>query len=332
MVTPGRSDASTFRTATSVLGSLPTTLASSSLAVRERHFHRVRVLDEVIIGEDIAVGAHDHAGANAALSGRFESRLRSGVVIEESFVEEPTEERMIPAWKPGRGGCDTRLGGGIDLDDAGGDALDNLGVTVLPGIRQGPVVDVQFDGCGGGFAAGEGLVDSPGTAGAEGGNAKDQRNPISESRTLIVVHGNEGVGFRFAAIHSLSFAFTDRRHHEDDRKLSCGLQVCNGSAGRLRLPPGRTAMRVTRKPIPSGAGGGETICQPESGRPKLAPWFVFGKTRRRHSVRGTTPANAHASDSPVRGVFYWQTPGNDRVLWKQKTAERDGKAWINGHR
>jgi hypothetical protein len=118
------------------------------------------------------------------LAGHFAWRLGAC-----AFVEEPAEEGMVPARKVGEGGG-LDLGGGIDLDDAGADALDDVGVAiVLMFARERAVVDAELDGFELRGMALEGLVHGPGAAGAEGGDGEDQSDSVSERVMLGMIHG-----------------------------------------------------------------------------------------------------------------------------------------------
>ena len=53
-------------TARSVSGSSPTKVAPEDAAIGQRDFHFARAVDDVAVGQDVAVGRDDKAGAAAA--------------------------------------------------------------------------------------------------------------------------------------------------------------------------------------------------------------------------------------------------------------------------
>ena len=85
-----------MRTATSDSGSVPISLGARAAAVAERHLDVVGAFDDVVVGEQVAVGRDDHARAEAdlALLGRL-----AGAVAEEE-----AEHRIVVArlrWRRG---------------------------------------------------------------------------------------------------------------------------------------------------------------------------------------------------------------------------------------
>src|SRR5471032_1895761 len=81
----------TLMTARSVSGSVPTTLAA---AVRQRHLDVVGRVDDVVVGQNIAVGADDDARAEAGLLVVLVVAVM--VAVAEEFLEEGVaQQRMV---------------------------------------------------------------------------------------------------------------------------------------------------------------------------------------------------------------------------------------------
>src|ERR1017187_9433832 len=120
-VMAGRSLADTFTTAMSVCGSRPTTPAPrlQLAAVGQRAHALLGPVDDVVVRDDVAVGADDHTRAEPGFGALRHDR--------NAVAEELAEERVVQARELGaviataeRGVPVADLDG--DLDDARGDA------------------------------------------------------------------------------------------------------------------------------------------------------------------------------------------------------------------
>ena len=76
---------------------MPTTLASKRAAVAELDLDVLGAVDDVVVGEDVAVGADDHARAEAA----FAARLRLAPALPELVAEELPEQRVVRQLRAG---------------------------------------------------------------------------------------------------------------------------------------------------------------------------------------------------------------------------------------
>ena len=88
----GRPRPSTLTTAMSVTGSVPTSRAAEAPAVGGGDRDLAGVLDHVVVGDDEAVRAHDHAGAEARLALLLRHAQARQVLAEELAEERIAEE------------------------------------------------------------------------------------------------------------------------------------------------------------------------------------------------------------------------------------------------
>ena len=114
-VIAGKPSPSALSTARSDSGSVPRTCAVKTAAVRQHELDVVGALDHVVIGEHVAFGRHDHAGAEARLPLRLAAVEFREVAAKQRIVGERIARAHILAR--------------VDVDDGGHRFLRGIRVT-----------------------------------------------------------------------------------------------------------------------------------------------------------------------------------------------------------